>query len=48
MSVIRPEDFMRFFEKTWGVRFEDIRTGKSALEVFQDEATQREYKMGEF
>ncbi len=63
MSAIRPEDFMRFFEKTTGTRFVDVRTGRPALEVLQeekqksdydrwleeqDEATQRQYKMGEF
>jgi post-segregation antitoxin (ccd killing protein) len=63
MSAIRPEDFMRFFEKTTGARFVDVRTGRPALEVLQeeiqksdydrwleeqDEATQRQYKMGEF
>ena len=62
MSTIRPEDFMRFFEETSGVRFVDIQTGKPALEVLQekreksdndrwletqDEATQRQHKMGE-
>lgn len=62
MSVIRPEDFMRYFEKTTGVRVVDARTGRPALEVLQeekgksdydrwleaqDEATQREHKMGE-
>lgn len=63
MSAIRPEDFMRFFEKTTGALFVDVRTGRPALEVLQeekqksaydrwleeqDEATQRQYKMGEF
>lgn len=63
MSAIRPEDFMRFFEKTTGTRFVDVRTGRPALAVLQeenqksdydrwleeqDEATQRQYKMGEF
>jgi hypothetical protein len=37
MSAIRPEDFMRFFEKTTGVRFVDIRTGRPALEILQEE-----------
>lgn len=63
MSTISPEEFMRFFEKTSGVRFIDTRTGRPALEVLQgakeksdydrwleaqDEATQRQHKMGEF
>jgi riboflavin synthase len=63
MSVIRPEDLLSYFEKANGVCFMDIRTGRLALEVLQeekeksdydrwletqDEATQREHKMGEF
>jgi hypothetical protein len=37
MSVIRPEDFIRFFEKNSDVHLVDIRTGRLALEVFQEE-----------
>lgn len=37
MSAIRPEDFMRFFEKTTGVRAVDAHTRRPALEVMQEE-----------
>ena len=43
MSVIRPEDFMRFFEKTTGVRFVDTRTGRPVLEVLQEEKEKTDY-----
>lgn len=43
MSFIRPEDFMRFFEKTTGARFVDARTGSSVLEVLQEEKEKFNY-----
>ena len=43
MSVIRPEDFMRFFEKITGVRFVDTRTGRPVLEVLQEEKEKTDY-----
>ena len=43
MSTIRPEDFMRFFEETSGVRFVDIQTGKPALEVLQEKREKSDY-----
>ena len=43
MSTIRPEDFMRFFEETSGVRFVDIQTGKPALEVLQAKREKSDY-----
>lgn len=36
MSAIRPEDLLRYFEKTNGVRFVDAHTGKPAVEVLQE------------
>ncbi|OGF22742.1 hypothetical protein A2Y83_03815 [Candidatus Falkowbacteria bacterium RBG_13_39_14] len=32
-KIISPEDFIKFFEETSGVRFIDADTGKSALEI---------------
>ena len=43
MSVIRREDFMRFFEKTTGVRFVDTRTGRPVLELLQEEKEKTDY-----
>ena len=36
MSAIRPEDFLRYFEKANDVRFIDVHTGKPALEILQE------------
>jgi hypothetical protein len=46
MSFIRPEDFMRFFEKTTGARFVDARTGRSVLEFLQEEKEKSNYAAG--
>jgi hypothetical protein len=43
MSFIRPKDFMRFFEKTTGARFVDALTGRSVLEVLQEEKEKFNY-----
>lgn len=32
-EIISPEDFIKFFEKTAGVRFVDAQTGKPVLET---------------
>lgn len=36
MSIIRPEDLLRYFEEANGIRFMDVSTGKPALEVLQN------------
>lgn len=43
MSVIRPEDLLRYFEKTNGVRLMDKRTGRPALEVMQAAKEKSDY-----
>ncbi len=43
MSVIRPEDLLRYFEKANGVRFMDIRTGRPALAVLQEAKEKSDY-----
>lgn len=43
MSVIRPEDLLRYFEKTNGVRFIDKLTGKPALDVLQGAKEKSDY-----
>lgn len=43
MSAIRPEDLLRYFEKANGVRFMDMRTGRPALDVLQEEKEKSDY-----
>lgn len=43
MSAIRPEDLLRYFEKANGVCFMDMRTGRPALEVLQEEKEKSDY-----
>ena len=43
MSAIRPEDLLRYFENANGVRFMDMRTGRPALEVLQEERGKSDY-----
>lgn len=42
MSFITPEAFMKFFEENMGVKFVDMDTGKSALEVIAQKKEESE------
>ena len=38
---INAENFMRFFEETAGVKFVDVDTGKSALDVLAEKKSEK-------
>ena len=38
---INAENFMRFFEETTGVKFVDVDTGKSALDVLAEKKSEK-------
>lgn len=40
-SPINAENFMEFFEKTTGVTFIDVETGKSALEILAKQKSEK-------
>lgn len=48
MSIIKPEDFMRFFEENCGVQFIDVESGKPALQALQEQSGRMLTKKSDF